>query len=376
MALLFTANHAVIMKYIYEIPEWPRLSWDMATLAPLLAKVRHQQGLLVGQMSAQGFQFQAEAKLENLTAEIVKSSAIEGEKLAEDQVRSSIARQIGMDIGGAVPSSRHIDGIVEMMLDATQRHEEPLSAERLFGWHAALFPTGRSGMRDITVGAWRSGDMQVVSGAIGYEKVHYEAPPADVMQEEMDAFFEWFNASSESDPILKAAFAHFWFVTIHPFDDGNGRIGRAITEMALARADRISERFYSMSAQIEAEREDYYKALKFCQKAEPDITRWIQWFLECLERSFVRAEKTLEQVLQKSRVWEKANSGPLNGRQRKVIGRLLDNFQGNLNTSKYVKMTKCSPDTALRDITLLVERGILEKNLGGGRSTSYRLADF
>ncbi len=376
LRLLFAAKYAVIMKYIYQFEKWPDLKWELAELAPLLASVRHKQGLLIGQMKAQGFQLRAEAGLINLTAEIVKSSAIEGENLNEDEVRSSIAKHLGMDVGGATPASRHIDGVVEMMLDATEHHDEPLTDDRLFGWHAALFPTGRSGMRDITVGSWRTGTMQVVSGGIGREKIHYEAPKADQLPKEMEAFLKWFNAPSELDPILKAARVHFWFVTIHPFDDGNGRIGRAIAEMALARADQTAERFYSMSAQIEAERKKYYDALERYQKMTLDITRWMQWFLECLGRSIERAEGTLNNILKKARVWEKANEKPVNERQRKVINRLLDDFEGNLNTSKYAKMTQCSSDTALRDIQILIERGILEKAPGGGRSTSYRLVEL
>ena len=363
------------MRYVYQFEEWPDLKWDLAELAPLLASVRHKQGLLIGQMKAQGFQLRAEAGLINLTAEIVKSNAIEGETLNEDQVRSSIAKHLGMDVGGAKPASRHVDGIVEMMLDATKNYNERLSEERLFGWHAALFPTGRSGMRDITVGAWRTGSIQVVSGGIGYEKIYYEAPAAERLPKEMKRFLAWFNASEELDPILKAALAHFWFVTLHPFDDGNGRTGRAIAEMALARADQTSERFYSMSAQIENERNDYYNALEQGQKRTVDITRWIQWFLECLGRSVDRAEGTLNHILKKAGGWERANKGSINDRQRKVINRLLDHFEGKLNTSKYAKMTKCSSDTALRDIQILIERGILEKTLGGGRSTSYRLVE-
>jgi len=363
------------MNYIHQIKEWPNLQWDTAKLAPLLASVRHRQGHLLGQMKAQGFRQRAEAGLANLTSEIVKSSAIEGETLDADQVRSSIARHLGMDIGGLPPAARHIDGIVEMMLDATGRYNEPLTEKRLFNWHAALFPTGRSGMRDITVGAWRTGPMYVVSGGIGYEKIHYEAPDAERVPKEMTAFLNWFNSESGMDPVLKAALAHFWFVTVHPFDDGNGRIGRAIAELALARADQTSERFYSMSAQIEAERKAYYAALEFTQKGALDITRWMEWFLECLGRSIERAEETLAGVLKKARIWEKINEGSIHERQRIVINRLLDGFEGNLNTSKYAKLAKCSTDTALRDINELLERGILERNPGGGRSTNYRLIE-
>lgn len=362
------------MIYIHQLKEWPDLQWDTAKLAPLLASVRHRQGHLLGQMKAQGFRQRAEAGLANLTSEIVKSSAIEGETLDANQVRSSIARHLGMDIGGLPSAARHIDGIVEMMLDATGRYNEPLTEKRLFNWHAALFPTGRSGMRDIPVGAWRTGSMYVVSGGIGYEKIHYKAPDAGHVQEEMAAFLSWFNSESGLDPVLKAALAHFRFVTVHPFDDGNGRIGRAIAELALARADQTSERFYSMSSQIEAEKA-YYAALEFSQKGTADITRWMEWFLECLNRSIERAEETLAGVLKKARIWEKVNEGSVNDRQRIVINRLLDGFEENLNTSKYAKLAKCSSDTALRDINELLERGIMEKSSAGGRSTSYHLVE-
>ena len=363
------------MNYIHQLKEWPDLQWDTAKLAPLLASVRHRQGHLLGQMKAQGFQQRAEAGLANLTSEVVKSSAIEGETLDAAQIRSSIARHLGMDIGGLPPAARHIDDIVEMMLDATKRCNEPLTEKRLFNWHAALFPTGRSGMRDIAAGAWRTGPMYVVSGGIGYEKIHYEAPDAERIPEKMAAFLNWFNFESGIDPVLKAALAHFWLVAIHPFDDGNGRIGRAIAELALARADQTSERFYSMSAQIEAERKAYYAALEFSQKGTTDITRWMEWFFECLSRSIERAEETLAGVLKKARIWEKVHKGSVNDRQRIIINRLLDGFEGTLNTSKYAKMTKCSTDTALRDITELLDRGILEKSSAGGRSTSYHLVE-
>jgi len=332
-------------------------------------------------MELQGFRLghlQEEANLVTLTAEIVKSSAIEGEMLESEQVRSSIARHLGMDVGGTPQVARHIDGIVEMMLDATKNHLNPLTEDRLFGWHAALFPTGRSGMRDITVGAWRPPEadpMQVVSGSMGREKVHFEAPGAERLQDEMTAFLDWFNAPSETDPVVKAAIAHFWFVTIHPFADGNGRIARAIAEMALARADESSERYYSMSAQIEAERNEYYDRLKNGQQMTLDITRWMVWFLECLGRAIHGAQDTLAAVLRKTRLWEKANALSLNARQHAIIARLLDDFKGNLNTSKYAKLAKCSPDTALRDMRGLLDMGILIQNPGGGRSTSYRLAE-
>lgn len=365
----------MIMRYIYQLEEWPNLTWNLSELAPILASVRHRQGLLLGQMKAQGVVLREEARLINLTSEIVQSSAIEGEELEAGQVRSSIARHLGMDIGGATPTSRHIDGIVEMMLDATIHFADLLTAERLFGWHAALFPTGRSGMQNITVGGWRTGPMQIVSGGMGYEKIHYEAPDADQVPEEMNRFIDWFNSAPEPDPILKAALAHFWFVTIHPFDDGNGRVGRAISELALARADGMPERFYSMSTQIEAERNDYYKTLESCQKGTSDITRWMKWFVECLGRTLERAESTVHLVLKKSWIWGVANAGRVNERQHKVIARLLDDFKGPLNSSKYAKIARCSTDTALRDIYGLIELGLLKQNPGGGRSTSYRLID-
>lgn len=369
------------MKYIHQLDDWPDFTWDSEILAPLLAEARYKQGRLLGLLEGQGFKFHSlheEASLVTLTEEVVKSSAIEGEKLDSEQVRSSIARHLGMDIGGTPNIARHIDGIVEMMLDATRNHESPLTADRLFGWHAAMFPTGRSGMRDITVGAWRtpeSGPMRVVSGPMGREKIHFEAPEADLLSKEMDAFLEWFNSPSKMDPVLKAAIAHFWFVTIHPFEDGNGRIGRAIAEMALARADESSERFYSMSSQIESERDDYYESLKQSQRLNLDITCWLKWFLECLARCLDGAGETLASVLRKARIWEQANAVSINDRQRIIIARLLDNFEGHMNTSKYAKMAKCSPDTALRDIRELLEINILIQNPGGGRSTSYRLRE-
>lgn len=378
---LITAQIKVIMKYIHQFEDWPHFTWDLEKLASLLAEVRYKQGRLLGQLGAQGFKFhnlQEEASLVTLTEEVVKSSAIEGEKLDAEQVRSSIARHLGMDIGGSPQVARNIDGVVEMMLDATQNHDQPLSEDRLFGWHAALFPTGRSGMRNITVGAWRppeAGPMQVVSGPMGREKAHFEAPDAERLKGEMSAFFDWFNTPSKLDPILKAAIAHFWFVTIHPFEDGNGRIARAIAEMALARSDESSDRYYSMSSQIESERNTYYDNLKQTQRMTMDITLWLQWFLECFGRTINGACDTLANVLRKARILEHVNSVSTNERQRKIITRLLDNFEGNLNTSKYARMTKCSTDTALRDINSLLDLGILTKQLGGGRSTSYRLIE-
>lgn len=364
------------MTYIHERPDWPDLTWDSTALSPVLAALRYRQGQLLGRMQALGFDLRTEASLHTLTDDVVKSSAIEGERLDPEEVRSSIAQRLGLDAGGLVPASRNVEGVVEMMLDATQHHEQALSAERLFGWHAALFPAGRSGMRRITVGAWRSkeaGPMQVVSGPAGREKVHFEAPAADRLETEMGRFLDWFNRPAAIDPVLKAGIAHFWFVTIHPFEDGNGRIARAIADMALARADESKERFYSMSSQIEAERKAYYGELERQQRGGLDITAWLFWFLGCLDRAIASAGHTLAAVLYKARLWEEANRGPVNERQRLVLGRMLDGFHGHMNTSKYAKLAKCSTDTALRDIRDLLDRGILIRNPGGGRSTSYRL---
>ncbi|RJP31417.1 MAG: Fic family protein [Candidatus Omnitrophota bacterium] len=363
------------MRYIHEKANWPNLTWDMNKLAILLSEIRHRQGLLLGRMGSLGFSLRAEANLKILTADVVKSSAIEGEILDEDQVRSSLAQKLGMDIGGLSPWDRHVEGIVEIMLDATRNHRDPLTEDRLFTWHAALFPTGRSGMRKITVGAWRPGPIQVVSGPIGREKVHFTAPEADRLKKEMKAFLNWFNASTKMDPVLKSGIAHFRFVTIHPFEDGNGRIARAIADLALARADGSAERFYSMSAQIEKERKDYYAQLERCQKGGLNITHWLEWFLACLGRAMDRAEETLVVVLRKDHIWKRANQYPINQRQQIVINRLLEEFTGYLTSSKYAKLAKCSQDTALRDICELMTYGLFVQNPGGGRSTSYQLAD-
>lgn len=353
------------------------LTWNDAKLSALLADVRHRQGRLLGRMEGLGFRLRSEANLSTLTADVVKSSAIEGEKLDSEEVRSSIARRLGLDYGGAAVASRDVEGIVEVMLDATQNFSQELTSERLFGWHAALFPTGRSGMHRITVGAWRpveAGAMQIVSGPIGREQVHFEAPSAEKLAHEMATFLEWFEMRNGVDPVVKAGVAHFWFVTIHPFEDGNGRIGRAIADMALARADGTAERFYSMSSQIESERKDYYLQLERGQRNGLEVTTWLEWFLGCLGRAIARADETLAGVLRKARLWENVNQQPVNERQRKVINKLLDGFEGKLTSSKYAKIAKCSEDTALRDIRALVERGVLVKNEAGGRSTSYALA--
>ena len=365
------------MTYIHELPDWPSLLWNADTLASVLADVRHRQGLLSGRMTALGFDLRAEAALTALTSDVVKSSAIEGEVLDAKDVRSSIARRLGIEQAALPRPSRAVEGVVEMMIDATRHAGTPLTRERLFGWHAALFPTGRSGMRRVAVGCWRtreSGPMQVVSGPIGRERVHFEAPAAERLDEEMSAFLAWFNRPSSLDPVLKAGVAHFWFVTIHPFEDGNGRIARAIADMALARSEGLRDRFYSMSAQIERERDAYYLRLEHCQRGGLDITAWLEWFLGCLGRAIDGADDALAAVLGKAVVWQHVNRHPVDERQRRVINRLLDGFEGFLTTSKYAAIAKCSTDTALRDIGELVSRGILIRNQGGGRSTSYRLA--
>lgn len=364
--------------YIHEHPDWPHFTWNSERLTKLLAETRHRQGKMLGRMEALGFSVQSEASLENLTQEVVKSSEIEGENLDIEQVRSSIARRLGMDISGLVPSDRHVEGVVEMMLDATQHFEQPLTDERLYGWQAALFPTGRSSIHKITVGAWRTGQngpMQVVSGAIGKEKVHFEAPQASRLSNEMNTFLEWFNNEADLDPVLKSAIAHLWFVTIHPFEDGNGRIARAIADMQLARADKTSQRFYSMSAQIRIERNDYYNMLEQTQKGTPDITAWLEWFLGCLIRAFDKIETTLKEANRKTQFWDAVGGMEINSRQRLMLNKLLDGFDGKLNTSKWANIAKCSTDTALRDVQDLMDKGVLVKEDAGGRSTSYVLSE-
>lgn len=362
--------------YLWEKPDWPAFTWDEKALTSPLAQVSREQGRLLGKMEALGFDLRNEAHLRTLTEDVLKSSEIEGEKLERDQVRSSIARRLGMDIGGLVPADRDVEGVVEMMLDATGNYDQPLTEERLFAWHASLFPTGRSGMHKIRVGAWRddrTGPMEIVSGAIGKEKVHYQAPPAKRLPHEMAKFLDWFEGPKDTDPLLTAGLAHLWFVTIHPFDDGNGRIARAIADMALARSEITGQRFYSMSAQIRRERNDYFMTLETTQKGELDVTRWQAWFLECLHRAIDGAQETLGAVLFKAQFWERFAKEPLNERQIKVLNRLLEGFEGKLTTSKWAKLAKCSQDTAYRDILDLVERGALQKDPGGGRSTSYSL---
>jgi Fic family protein len=363
--------------YIHELPDWPAFRWDSELISQLLVEVRHRQGRLIGRMEGLGFSLRTEAVLNTLTEDVLKSSEIEGEKLDRDQVRSSIARRLGVDIGGLTSADREVEGVVEMMLDATQHYDQPVTAQRLFDWHAALFPTGRSGMSRISVGAWRDdkrGPMQVVSGAIGKERVHFQAPGAPRLRAEMKRFIEWFEKDASTDLVLKAGVAHLWFVTIHPFDDGNGRIARAIADMVLARSEGTPQRFYSMSAQIRQERKIYYDILEATQKGNLDITHWLEWFLACLGRAFEQAETILAAVLNKTRFWDRFAGMEFNPRQRRMINRLLNGFEGKLTSSKWAKIEKCSQDTALRDIEDLLRKGVLKKESAGGRSTSYSLA--
>lgn len=364
--------------WIHNDKAWPHFRWDSQSLASKLSEIRYQQGLLLGKMESLGCELKQEANLTTLTKDVVKSSAIEGEMLNFEEVRSSIARRLRINIAGMRPVNRDVEGVVTMMLDATQKFSEPLTQKRLFDWHGALFPTGRSGMHSIVVGNWRNdkvGPMQVVSGPIGREKIHFEAPSSKRLKKEMLAFLSWFETQNEIDPVLKAGIAHLWFVTIHPFEDGNGRIGRAIADLALARSEGQSSRFYSLSAQFEAERKDYYNQLEKQQRGTLDISHWLKWFLECLGRAITSADNTLRKVLFKDQLWNIINRNPVNERQHFIINRMLEDFKGHMNTSKYAKMVKCSPDTALRDIQALKLRGIFIQNPGSGRSTSYRLLD-
>lgn len=360
-------------KYIYQYPGWPHFTWDDKELQALLGKVRYLQGKLLGQMSTVGFSLQEEAMLTTLTLDVVKSSEIEGEQLNYEQVRSSIARKLGLEYAGMVYSDRNVEGVVEMMLDATQNYTQPLDDERLFGWHAALFPTGRSGMYKIEVACYRSGEMEVVSGAMGKEKVHYQAPSPSQVKSEMKMFLEWFNNEDILDLVLKSGIAHFWFIIIHPFDDGNGRIARAISDLLLARSDDTSQRFYSLSNQILVERKAYYEVLQKTQFSDGDITQWLVWYLTCLYRALQATESTFQKVLYKANFWNKHEYTEFNARQRLMLNKLLDGFNGKLTSSKWAKIVKSSQDTALRDINDLIEKGILRKEVGGGRSTNYEL---
>jgi len=365
-------------QYIHELPEWPHFHWDHEALAGPLAEIRHRQGRLLGRMEGLGFSFQKEAELRTLTLDVVKSSEIEGEHLDPNQVRSSIARRLGLETAGTTTSGPDVEGVVGMTLDATQNFTQPLTVERLFGWHADLFPARRSSGRKIIAGAWRDdahGPMQVVSGPVGREKVHYQAPAASAVPNEMTSLLSWANdLSDKTDPVLRAALAHLWFVTIHPFDDGNGRIARAIADWQLARSDKSAQRFYSMSAQIRLERSDYYALLEGTQKGSLDVTPWMEWFLSCLGRAFDSTDTTLMAGLRRARFWERHAPVAINDRQRAILNRLLDGFEGNLTTKKWAAITKCSHDTALRDIQNLIDHGILKQDEGGGRSTSYSLA--
>jgi Fic family protein len=363
-------------KYIYEHKNWTSFTWREADINAIFGEVRSLQGKIIGQMDTLGFAKKEEATLATLTLDVIKSSEIEGEKLDYDQVRSSIARRLGINIAGLIPANRNVEGVVEMMLDATQNYQKPLTNERLFGWHSALFPTGHSGMHKIEVGSYRTGEMQIVSGAMGKEKVHYEAVPSNRVKKKMDKFLKWFNDYSLIDPVLKSAIAHFWFIIIHPFDDGNGRIARAISDLMLARADKTKERYYSMSSQILLERKEYYAILQKVQHSSSDITDWLNWFLHCLKDSLTATEATLHKILRKNEFWKIHENTKFNERQRLMLNKLIDGFDGKLKSSKWAKIAKCSPDTALRDIKDLIEKGILRQEEGGGRSTNYDMVDF
>jgi Fic family protein len=371
---------SIAPKYIHNQPDWPNFQWDHEALAGRLSKTKVEQARLLGRMESLGFELRQDAVLKTITADVIKSSEIEGEILNPDQVRSSVAKRLGMDIAGVVNVDRYIDGVVEMMMDATSKYNEPLTSDRLFGWHAALFPTGRSGMRKIRTGAYRDdaeGPMQIISGAVGKERVHFEAPEATKIAREMDAFLTWFNSDrSESDWIVTAALAHLWFVTIHPVEDGNGRIARAISDMSLARSEKSSQRFYSLSSQIRQERAAYYEILEATQKRTTNVTPWLDWFIGCTSRAIESAQSTLANVFAKGIFWNSFSKVNVNERQRLMLNRLFDGFEGKLTTEKWQKVTKSSQRTAVRDIQDLVEKGALVQNPEGGRSTSYRLAEI
>ncbi|MFN0048029.1 MAG: Fic family protein [Cytophagales bacterium] len=361
-------------KFIYQYQDWTNFTWNHISINSAFGEVRNLQGKIAGIINALGFSTKSEAKLTTLTLDVVKSSEIEGELLNYDQVRSSIARRLGIETAGLIPSNRNVEGIVEVLIDATQNYRMPLTAERLFGWHAALFPTGYSGMYKIEVGCYRTGEMQIVSGAMGKEKIHYEAVAPESIKSEMVLFLNWFNEEDKIDPVLKTAIAHFWFIIIHPFDDGNGRIARAISDLLLSRAENSAERFYSMSSQILEERKEYYAMFQKVQYSSGDITEWLAWFLNCLKNALLETDNTLQKVLRKSEFWKNHEFTSLNERQRIMLNKLLDGFDGKLQSSKWAKIAKCSPDTALRDIKDLLEKGILMQKEEGGRSTSYELA--
>jgi len=361
-------------KYIYQNENWTDFSWENASVSAALGEVRLLQGKILGQIHSLGFSLKEEKNLEMLTLDVIKSSEIEGEKLNYEQVRSSIARRLGINTAGLVSSPRNVDGVVEMMLDATQNFKNSLTEERLFGWHAALFPTGYSGMYKIEVAKYRSEEMQIVSGAMGKERVHYEAVPAKNVKAEMDKFLLWLNNDNiVIDSVLKSAIAHFWFIIIHPFDDGNGRIARAISDMLLARSEKSSERFYSLSNQIQQEKNVYYETLKTVQHSEGDITQWLVWFLTCLKHALLETEESMQNILRKAEFWEKHKEIPINERQRLMINKLFGDFFGKLTSSKWAKITKTSTDTALRDIKDLIKKGVLQQEEEGGRSANYTL---
>ena len=368
-----------VCTYIWQASDWPGWRFDLAALAHSLADVSRAQGLLMGRLVDVGMALRDQASLLTLTEDVIKTSEIEGEQLNVDSVRSSIARRLGVDIGALAPVDRHVEGVVEMVLDATANCNAPVTGDRLFGWYAALFPTGYSGLVRINVGGWRddaTGPMQVVSGPPGRQRVHFEAPPADSLPSETDRFAHWANSASNEPPLIKAGLAHLWLVTLHPFDDGNGRIARAVGDLFLARADGSPQRFYSLSAQIQRERKSYYDILERTQKQSLDVTEWLAWFLETLQRAVDQAHHTLDAVLAKKRFWQRwaaPGSAPLNERQVKLVNRLLEGFEGKLTSSKWAAIAECSPDTALRDITDLLARGVLRKTDSGGRSTSYEL---
>jgi Fic family protein len=369
-------RHTHTPRYIWQLPEWPHLTFDATALAAPLAQVHRAQGMLAGRMAQLGQAPRDQATLQVLTQEVITTSAIEGERLDLDAVRSSVARKLGLDIGALAPSDRHVDGVVDVVLDATRNFDQALTPERLFGWHAALFPTGYSGRMRITVAQWRldaSGPMQVVSGPVGREKVHFEAPPAATLPAQTQAFFEWFEAAPVGDALIKAGLAHLWLVTLHPFDDGNGRISRAVGDMALARVEGAGQRFYSFSAQIQRERKAYYDQLEATQKGPLDVTPWLNWFLGCLLRAVQGADATLVGVLDKAQFWQRWAGSPMNPRQTLVLNRVLDGMEGKLTNAKWAAIGKCSADTALRDINDLLERGVLRRLEGGGRSTGYAL---
>ncbi len=364
------------MRYLHEFENWWQFRFDSSQIMNLLGRVRAKQGEVLGRMLSLGFDSQDEAVLSNLSIELVRSSEMEGEMLNLEEVRSSIARRLGIETAGVVPVSRYVDGVVEMLLDATQNYSKPLTHNRLFGWHNVLFPTGMSGLYRIEVGKYRTGDMQVVSGAMGKEKVHYQAPSADRVPAEMETFIAWVNGEEGIDAVLKAAIAHLWFVSIHPFDDGNGRIARALTDMLLARSESCAKRFYSMSAAVKTMQKDYYDVLERTQRGDGDITEWLLWFLKCFEQALNATEDTISSVLRKAEFWEHHRDVTLNERQKKLLNMQFDGFFGKLTSSKWAKIAKCSSDTALNDINDLIAKGILRKTNEGGRSTNYVVADI